>query len=238
VEGTAPARVVSLAGEWLDCAVSHEGGLLSVHEDRVIASGMSGSPILATDGTAIGAVSTGSMNSCLQHNLPGWVFRPGPAEVTNDLADEATQVNRNASPGGVLAQAIGRDRLNPAFKRRWRRPQRDQFGVRIRRRQADGGIVGFAPRTRQRPSPSRSTTPRLANRPSRMETALLSQWVAFAHWTTPASGWSRIASNSACSRAADSTLGMKPRCRLDRERGVPRSARLGFGASVCSHRAI
>jgi hypothetical protein len=48
--------VVSLAGEWLDCAVSHEGALLSVHEDRVIASGMSGSPILATDGTAIGAV--------------------------------------------------------------------------------------------------------------------------------------------------------------------------------------
>ena len=59
------------------------------------------------------------------------------------------------------------------------------------RRQADGGIVGFAPRSRQRPSPSRSTTPRLANRPSRIETALLSQWVAFAHWTTPASGWSR-----------------------------------------------
>jgi len=84
VEGTAPARVVSLAGEWLDCAVSHEGGLLSVHEDRVIASGMSGSPILATDGTAIGAVSTGSMNPCLQHNLPGWYLDPGPAEVTNE----------------------------------------------------------------------------------------------------------------------------------------------------------
>ena len=81
---TAPARVESLAGEWLDCAVSHEGGLLSVHEDRVIASGMSGSPILATDGTAIGAVSTGSMNPCLQHNLPGWYLDPGPAEVTNE----------------------------------------------------------------------------------------------------------------------------------------------------------
>jgi hypothetical protein len=50
----------------------------------VIASGMSGSPILATDGTAIGAVSTGSMNPCLQHNLPGWYLDPGPAEVTNE----------------------------------------------------------------------------------------------------------------------------------------------------------
>ena len=78
MEGTAPARVVSLAGEWLDCAVSHEGGLLSVHEDRVIASGMSGSPILATDGTAIGAISTGSMNPLPSAQLARLVFRPRP----------------------------------------------------------------------------------------------------------------------------------------------------------------
>ena len=71
------------------------------------------------------------------------------------------------------------------------------------RRQSDGGAVGFAPASRQRPLPSRSTTPRLANRPSRMETALLSQRVVFAHCTTPASGSSRIASSSARSRAAD-----------------------------------
>jgi hypothetical protein len=58
----------------------------------------------------------------------------------------------------------------------------------LRRRQSDGGIVGFAAATRQRPSLSRSTTPRLASRPSRMEIALFSHWVAFAHWTTPASG--------------------------------------------------
>jgi hypothetical protein len=42
------------------------------------------SKILATDGTAIGAVSTGSMNPCLQHNLPSWYLDPGPAEVTNE----------------------------------------------------------------------------------------------------------------------------------------------------------
>ena len=94
--------MVSLAGEWLDCAVSHECGLLSASMRTAIASGMSGSPILATDGTAIGAVSTGSMNPCLQHNLPGWYLDSGPAEVTNEPdpapADEATQVNRNASP--------------------------------------------------------------------------------------------------------------------------------------------
>ena len=77
MEGTAPARVVSLAGEWLDCAVSHEGGLLSVHEDRVIASGMSGSPILATDGTAIGAVST-EHEPLPSAQLARLVFRPRP----------------------------------------------------------------------------------------------------------------------------------------------------------------
>ena len=93
---------------------------------------------------------------------------------------------------------------------------------------------------RQRPLPSRSTRPRLANRPSRMETALLSQSVAFAHWTTPASGWSRIASSSACSRAdTSSTLGFEPGRRFERERDTrPGSAPLGFEASVCSHWAI
>jgi hypothetical protein len=209
----------SIAGERLDCALSHEGGLLPVHEDRVIASEMSGSPTLATDWNAIGAVSTGTTTCSLvvrpRPRGGDERTRPGPWLTSQPRSTETHH------PRGVLAQAIGRDRLNPAFKRRWRRSQRDQFGFRIRRRQADGGFVGFAPRSRQRPSPSRSTTPRLANRPSRIETALLSQWVAFAHWTTPASGWSRIASSSARSRAADSTLGMKPGCRLDRERAVP-----------------
>ena len=81
-----------------------------------------------------------------------------------------------------------------------RRRQAPKLGL-LLRRQSDGGIVGFAPASRQRPLPSRSTTPRLANRPSRMETALLSQRVVFAHCTTPASGSSRIASSSARSRA-------------------------------------
>ena len=108
------------------------------------------------------------------------------------------------------------------------------------RRQSDGGIVGFTPASRQRPLPSRSTRPRLANRPRRMETALLSQRVACAHWTTPASGSSRIASSSACSLAdASCTPGLEPRARLERERDdLPRPAPLGLAASVCSHWAI
>jgi hypothetical protein len=61
----------SIAGERLDCALSHEGGLLPVHEDRVIASEMSGSPTLATDWNAIGAVSTGTTTCSL-------VVRPRP----------------------------------------------------------------------------------------------------------------------------------------------------------------
>jgi hypothetical protein len=84
VEGTAPARVVSLAGEWLDCAVSHEGGLLSVHEDRVIVSGGCRARRSWRRTGPIGAFRTGSMNPCLQHNLPGWYLDPGPAEVTNE----------------------------------------------------------------------------------------------------------------------------------------------------------
>ena len=79
-----------------------------------------------------------------------------------------------------------------------------------------------------------------ANRPSRMETALLSQRVVFAHCTTPASGSSPIASSSACSRAAVSpTPGLEPGGLLERERDRgPGSARLGFERSVCSHCVI
>ena len=217
--------------------------MLSVHEERVIASGMSGSPTLATDGTAIGAVSTGSMNPCLQHNLPGWYLDPDPAEVTNEpdpgpLADEANPGQpKRITPVESLRKPREEIGLIQRSNVAGGGLSATQFGL-LLRRQSDGGIVGFAAATRQRPSLSRSTTPRLASRPSRMETALFSHWVAFAHWTTPASGWSRIASKSASSHAVDPTLGMKPRCRLDRERGVPRSARLGFDASVCSHRAI
>ena len=99
-----------------------------------------------------------------------------------------------------------------------RRRRAQKLGL-LLRRQSDGGVVGFASASRQRPLPSRSTTPRLANRPSRMETALLSQRVVFAHCTTPASGSSRIASSSTRSRAADSsTPGLKPWRRLEGER--------------------
>ena len=117
-----------------------------------------------------------------------------------------------------VARSRGRDRSEPRLASDGDGRQKLRL---LLRRQSDGGIVGFAAATRQRPSLSRSTTPRLANRPSRMETALFSHWVAFAHWTTPASGWSRIASKSARSHAASSTPGPTPRCRLERERGVP-----------------
>jgi hypothetical protein len=75
---------LSLEGEWLDCTVVHRGRMLTVRGGRVIASGMSGSPIIAMDGTAIGAVSTGSMNPCLLHHLPGWYLNTPPKEVTDE----------------------------------------------------------------------------------------------------------------------------------------------------------
>ena len=119
---------------------------------------------------------------------------------------------------------------------------RQKFGLLLRRQGGSGGIaVGFASASRQRPLPSRSTRPRLANRPSRHgdRRSCLSQGVVFAHCTTPASGSSRIASSSACSRADSSTPGWKPGGRLERARdNLPGPAPLGFEASVCSHWAI
>jgi hypothetical protein len=130
------------------------------------------------------------------------------------LSDEQLALNTQQH----VARSRGRDGSEPRLASDGDGCQKLRL---LLRRQSDGGIVGFAAATRQRPSLSRSTTPRLASRPSRMETALFSHWVAFAHWTTPASGWSRIASKSARSHAASSTPGPTPRCRLERELGVP-----------------
>ena len=56
-----PAWLLSLGGQWFRCNVQHNGGALWISDasERIV-GGMSGSPILAEDGSAIGALCTGS----------------------------------------------------------------------------------------------------------------------------------------------------------------------------------
>lgn len=72
--GRSTARVLSLAGEWMDCTVLRRGTWLALEDETLAESGMSGSPIVSTDGRAIGVVSTGGMNPVLRDNLPAWFF--------------------------------------------------------------------------------------------------------------------------------------------------------------------
>jgi trypsin-like peptidase len=81
-----PALLLSLSNKWFACRVQHQvGGMLWIEnaaED--IVGGMSGSPIIAGDGTAIGIVCTssgstasreGGPNPGLMGNLPGWFLQ-------------------------------------------------------------------------------------------------------------------------------------------------------------------
>jgi hypothetical protein len=63
--------VLPLAGEWIATTCRHMlwGPL---HTETTAATGMSGSPILATDGSAIGVISTGDIQVNLAARLPGW----------------------------------------------------------------------------------------------------------------------------------------------------------------------
>ena len=78
----APARLLSLDGRWFSCTIRHFGGPLWItHAAERVLGGMSGSPILAETGTAIGVVCTitspreGGPNARLSDNLPGWLLR-------------------------------------------------------------------------------------------------------------------------------------------------------------------
>src|SRR6516162_2703147 len=68
--GKGAALVLSLNNKWHDCTVTRHGCGLSVDQDALIKGGMSGSPILATTGHAIGLVSTGELNPVLVEALP------------------------------------------------------------------------------------------------------------------------------------------------------------------------
>jgi hypothetical protein len=78
----APARLLSLDGRWFSCTIRHFGGPLWItHAAERVQGGMSGSPIVAEAGTAIGVVCSitspreGGPNARLSDHLPGWLLR-------------------------------------------------------------------------------------------------------------------------------------------------------------------
>jgi hypothetical protein len=73
--GCGPARVLSLTGQWLKCTVARRGRWLTVEDEGLIVSGMSGSPVLSVDGKAIGLISTNGYCPVLMHCLPAWFFK-------------------------------------------------------------------------------------------------------------------------------------------------------------------
>jgi hypothetical protein len=84
-----PAWLLSLDNRWFRCTVRHSGGSLWISNAiDGISAGMSGSPVLWDDGTAIGVVCTsagtsgldqphteGGPNPRLMGNLPGWCLK-------------------------------------------------------------------------------------------------------------------------------------------------------------------
>jgi len=95
VQRECPAFLLSLSNEWFSCTVWHfPNDMLNIENAAdAIAGGMSGSPIIAEDGSAIGVFclgsgrpdddrpSQGGPNPRLMGNLPGWLL--------NQLADGA-----------------------------------------------------------------------------------------------------------------------------------------------------
>jgi hypothetical protein len=78
-----PAWLLSLDGRWFECLVHSYGGPLWItNAAEPIVGGMSGSPILTHDGSALGILCTsctesyqaeGGPNPSLAHNLPSWL---------------------------------------------------------------------------------------------------------------------------------------------------------------------
>jgi hypothetical protein len=73
--GRGAARVLSLAGEWIDCTVTRRGTSLGVEDEGVVEGGMSGSPIINVAGRAMALMSNDIVCPVLRDNLPAWFFR-------------------------------------------------------------------------------------------------------------------------------------------------------------------
>jgi hypothetical protein len=95
-----PAWLLSLSGLWFKCTVEHFGGELWVsHAVEGIVGGMSGSPILADDGLAIGVVCNSGGSPGKAHTEGG----PNPRLAYN-LPARFLSENRRPSPAGKLSR--------------------------------------------------------------------------------------------------------------------------------------
>jgi len=82
-EATSEALMLSLDGEWFSCRITSVGSLLWIEDAaQPIRSGMSGSPVILPDGSAVGVVCVsvegqreGGPNPMLFANLPAWLAR-------------------------------------------------------------------------------------------------------------------------------------------------------------------
>jgi hypothetical protein len=87
---TGQAWLPSLDRRWFRCTAQHYGGPLWLsNSDESIVSGMSGSPIVADDGFAIGVLCTGNESDVdsdsgpqprLAYNLPVWFWPRAPSK--------------------------------------------------------------------------------------------------------------------------------------------------------------
>jgi hypothetical protein len=93
------AWLLSLDGRWFPCKVTTSGrGLWIENAAEPIRAGMSGSPIVALEGSAIGVVCVSSVtdrnrsggpNAELWQHLPGWLLR---SAQKNPESDPVTQL--------------------------------------------------------------------------------------------------------------------------------------------------
>jgi hypothetical protein len=74
-KGRGNGGLLSLEGEWLKCAVSRLHNGLAVEDEALVKSGMSGSPILSTNGRAMALMSMEAFCPVLTYCLPVWFFK-------------------------------------------------------------------------------------------------------------------------------------------------------------------
>jgi hypothetical protein len=67
--------VLSLDGHWLAGQVTRFGNGMMFQPGDAFAGGMSGSPIIDTQGRAVGVVSCGLRNPIILDCLPAWLVR-------------------------------------------------------------------------------------------------------------------------------------------------------------------
>jgi hypothetical protein len=95
------AFLLSLKNQWFSCTVEHApNGMLDIQNAGAgIAGGMSGSPIVAEDGTAIGVICLGEgcPNPRLMGNLPGWFLNElkGGSRTCEAISADAARIRGN-----------------------------------------------------------------------------------------------------------------------------------------------